>query len=198
MVSGFYDSLGTLSFISVFGKGQRLSAHLTIRPEESADFAAIRQVNELAFGRPAEADIVDSLRQRGVVFLSLVAVQQSQLVGHILFSPVSVVSQAGTFEAVALGPMAVLPSHQRQGIGSQLVRRGLEECRQMGQPLVIVLGHPDFYPRFGFKTASPFGIRWEYDVPLEAFMLAELNPGALHGRSGVVFYQPEFWEESSP
>jgi putative acetyltransferase len=163
-----------------------------IRQERTEDIPGIRHVNELAFDRPDEADIVDSLRQRDAIFLSLVAFQGERVVGHILFSPVTITSEQTSFEAIALGPMAVLPSHQRTGIGSQLVQLGLEECRKMEQSIVIVLGHPKFYPRFGFKPSLPFGIRWEHDVPAEVFMVAELNEGALKGRGGVVVYQPEF------
>jgi putative acetyltransferase len=163
-----------------------------IRPEIPHDIQNIRHVNEQAFGRPDEADIVDSLRQRGALVLSLVALLDEQVVGHIGFSPVTIKSEKSSFEAIALGPMAVLPSHQRTGIGSQLVRVGLEECRRLGQSIVIVLGHPEFYPRFGFKPSLPFGIRWEQDVPAEVFMVAELNEGALEGCGGVVVYQPEF------
>jgi len=169
-----------------------MNTRTTIRQERPEDIPGIRYVNEQAFGHPEEADIVDGLRQRGVIFLSLVAVQDDQIVGHILFSPVTITSETSSFEAIALGPMAVLPSHQRLGIGSELVRAGLEECREMGQSIVIVLGHPEFYPRFGFEPARPFGIRWEHDVPAEVFMVAELTEGALNGRGGVVLYQPEF------
>lgn len=164
----------------------------SIRKETPEDITVIRQVNEQAFGRAGEADIVDALRRRGVVTLSLVAEQDGQIVGHILFSPVTVQSGKSSFKAVALGPMAVLPSHQRLGIGSQLVRAGLEECKKMGQFIVIVLGHPGFYPRFGFKPSRPFGIRLEKKVPDEAFMLVELTEGALHGRGGIVIYPDEF------
>jgi putative acetyltransferase len=163
-----------------------------IRPEEPGDIPAIRHVNEQAFGRAGEAEIVDSLRKRDAVTLSLVAVQDDQIVGHILFNPVTIASETDSFAAVALGPMAVLPSHQKLGVGSQLVRAGLAACKKMGQHIIIVLGHPWFYPRFGFKPSRPCGIRWEKDVPEEVFMVAELTEGALNGRSGVVRYQPEF------
>ena len=169
-----------------------MTSQFLIRQERAQDIPGIRYVNEQAFDRTDEADIVDSLRQRGAMFLSLVAVQGEQVVGHVLFSPVTIKSEKSSFEAIALGPMAVLPSHQRLGIGSQLVRAGLEECKKVGQSVAIVLGHPEFYPRFGFKPSRPFGIRWEQDVPAEVFMVAELNEGALNGRGGVVFYQPEF------
>jgi putative acetyltransferase len=165
---------------------------LVIRPERNRDIAAIHHVEAQAFGRPDEADLVDALRRRGVVTLSLVAVEDDQIVGHILFSPVSIESDDHPWEAVALGPMAVLPERQNQGIGSRLVRAGLEECRRLGHSVVIVLGHPNFYPRFGFAPSRPFGIRWEHDVPEDVFMVAELQPGGRAGRSGVVRYQPEF------
>ena len=169
-----------------------MNTKISVRQERPEDVPAIRDVNEQAFGRVDEADIVDALRKRGAVSISLVAIQEDQVVGHILFSPVTIKSEHSSFEAIALGPMAVLPSHQRQGIGSQLVRAGLEQCKKLGQSIAIVLGHPEFYPRFGFKPSRPFGIRWENDVSPEVFMVAELSEGALNGRSGVVVYQPEF------
>lgn len=164
----------------------------TVRPEQPEDLSDIRAVNEQAFGRAKEADIVDSVRARGAASVSLVAERGGRIVGHILFTPVTVRSETASFEAIALGPMAVLPAYQRLEIGSQLVRAGLEACRWIGQPVVIVLGHPWFYPRFGFKPARPLGIRWEHDVLDEVFMLAELSEGALAGRDGVAYYQPEF------
>jgi putative acetyltransferase len=165
---------------------------IKFRPEAPEDAAAIRHVEEQAFGQTNEADLVDALRRREAFTLSLVAVEGGEIVGHILFSPVTIEAGESRFEALALGPMAVLPSHQRKGIGSRLVRAGLEECRRAGHNIVVVLGHPNFYPRFGFVPSKPFGIRWEIDVPDEVFMLAELKPGALAGRGGAVKYQPEF------
>ncbi len=167
---------------------------LTIRRETPKDIDSIRYVNEQAFGQKEEAEIIDKLRKRDVVTLSLVAVQADQIVGHILFSPVSVESEYSSFEVITLTPMAVLPEYQRKEIGSQLVRAGLEECRRLGHEIVVVLGHPDYYPRFGFVPASTYGIKCKYDVPDEVFMALELRQGALSGRSGVVKYQPEFNE----
>ncbi len=133
---------------------------------------------------------------RGAVTLSLVAELDGNIVGHILFTPIRIVTPGGESSAVGLGPMAVLPAYQRQGIGSQLIEYGLSECKKMDTTLVIVLGHPDYYPRFGFQKASIFGIRCQETVPEDAFMLAELAEGAAQGFSnGVVYYQPEFWEE---
>ena len=167
---------------------------LTIRQETPEDIDSIRYVNEQAFGQKEEAEIVDKLWNRSAVTLSLVAVQGDQIVGHILFSPVTIESKGTNFEAISLAPMAVLPEYQHKGIGSQLVRVGLEECRRLGHEIVVVLGHPDYYPRFGFIPAKPKGIECEFEVPDEAWMILELHEGALAGRSGVIKYQPEFSE----
>ena len=165
---------------------------LTIRPETPQDIDSIRCINEQAFGQKEEAELIDKLRNRGVVTLSLVAVQAGQIVGHIVFSPVSVESEYSSFEAISLGPMAVLAEYQRKGIGSQLVRDGLEECSRLGHEIVVVLGHPDYYPRFGFVPGKPNGIYCEFEAPDEIWMVLELRKGALAGRSGTVKYQPEF------
>jgi len=165
---------------------------LTIRREAPEDIDAIRHVNEQAFGRATEADLVDQLRSRGVLTISLVAAQDGEIVGHIAFSPVAVESGPSSFEAITLAPIAVLPAHQRQGVGSQLVKSGLEECRQLGHEIVVVLGHPEYYPRFGFAPCKPRGIGCEFEAPDEAWMVLELREGALAGRDGTVKFQPEF------
>jgi putative acetyltransferase len=165
---------------------------LIIRQEASGDAKAIRHVSEQAFGQTEEADLVEALRRRGAFTLSLVALLADQIVGHILFTPVRIESGDSSFEAIGLGPMAVLPAHQRKEIGSRLVRAGLEECGRAGHEIVVVVGHPEYYPRFGFLPAKRFGIRYEEEVPEEVFMLVELREGALAGRSGIVRYQPEF------
>ena len=165
---------------------------LTIRREAPEDIAAIRHVNEQAFGGATEADLVDQLRSHGVLTLSLVAVQDGEIIGHIAFSPVAVESGHSRFEAITLAPIAVLPAYQRQGVGSQLTRAGLEECRQLGHEIVFVLGHPEYYPRFGFAPGKPRGIGCEFEAPDEAWMVLELRAGALAGRDGTVKFQPEF------
>jgi putative acetyltransferase len=167
---------------------------LTIRREMPEDIDSIRYVNEQAFGRKEEAELIDKLRNRDMLTLSLVAVQADQIVGHIVFSPVSVESEYSSFEAIALAPLAVLPAYQRKGIGSQLVRAGLEECHRLGHEIMVVLGHPDYYPRFGFVPGKPKGIEYEFEAPDEAWMVLELREGALAGRSGTVKFQPEFQE----
>lgn len=166
---------------------------LAIREETVDDLPAIRQVNEAAFGRPEEAALVDALRAAGRVTLSLVALDAGQVAGHVLFSPVQIVMAGGiSTPAVALAPLAVLPALQGRGIGSALTREGLARLRVGGHGIVIVLGHADYYPRFGFRPAAVLGIRAPWDVPEEAFMVAELIPGALEGVSGIVRYGPEF------
>ena len=167
---------------------------ITIRPQTPEDATAIRQVNEEAFGGTVEADLVERLHSRQAFTLSLVATGEDGVVGHILFSPVTIESERVSFTAVGLGPMAVLPAFQGRGIGSQLVRAGLEGCQRLGHEIVVVLGHPDYYLRFGFVPASTYGIRCEYEVPDEAFMVMELRKRVLAGRSGMVKYQPEFNE----
>jgi len=165
---------------------------LVIRPETPEDSAAVCNINEEAFGSSIEADLVEKLRLRQAYTLSLVAADGDKVIGHILFSPVTIESGNTRFGALGLGPMAILPSYQRKGIGSQLVRVGLEECHRLGHEIVVVLGHPDYYPRFGFVMAKPKGIECEFEVPEEAWMILEMCEGALAGRSGVVKFQPEF------
>ena len=165
---------------------------LIIRQETREDIAIIRYINEQAFDGTVEADIIEKLRDRGALTLSLVAMQDNEVVGHIAFSPVKVESEHSDFETIALAPMAILTAYQRRGIGSQLVRAGLEECRRLGYKAVVVLGHADYYPRFGFVPASTFNLKCEYQVPDEAFMALELSKGALSHISGTVKYQPEF------
>jgi putative acetyltransferase len=161
-------------------------SHITIRPETATDHEAIRQVNLLAFGQEAEGELVDMLREQGYVRLSLVAERDSKIVGHILFSAI----QIGAEDALALAPMAVVPDHQRRGIGSALIQTGLEQCRQAGHRIVIVLGHPDYYPRFGFLPELAAPLKSKYAG--EAFMALELVPGALDGVTGEVKYPPPF------
>jgi len=167
---------------------------MTIRLEKPEDIPAIRIVNERAFGRPAEADLVDALRRNGKASISLVAVDDGSIVGHIYFSPVTIQSKGTELMGAGLAPLAVIPERQNQRIGSMLVEQGLRLCREDGHPYVVVLGHPNYYPRFGFVPAGRFGIKSEYDVADEVFMVMELREGALRGCAGVVKYQPEFNE----
>jgi putative acetyltransferase len=167
---------------------------MTVRPEKPEDIPAIRIVNRRAFGGAAEADLVDALRRNGKTVISLVAEDDGLIVGHVFFSLVAIQSKGAGFTGVGLAPLAVIPERQNQAIGSTLVEHGLRRCREEGHPYVVVLGHPDYYPRFGFVPASRFGIKSEYDVADEVFMVMELREGALNGRAGVAKYQPEFNE----
>lgn len=162
----------------------------TVRTETAADFAAIREVNRLAFGQDAEAQLVDALRAGGFVRASLVAGRDGRVVGHILFSELPIITEAGNVSALALAPMAVLPELQKQGIGSALVHAGLDHCRALGHHIVIVVGHAKFYPRFGFSPQLAARLQSPYAG--EAFMAAELTPGALDGINGRVDYPPPF------
>ncbi len=163
----------------------------TIRAERSGDLEGVRAVNEGAFPTRAEADLVDRLRSQASPVISLVALDGTAIVGHILFSPATL-ERREPLRLMGLAPMAVLPSHQRRGIGSALVASGLDACRNLGVDAVVVLGHARYYPRFGFCPASTFGLRSEYDVPDDVFMALELRPGSLAGSTGVVRYHDVF------
>jgi len=164
---------------------------MLIRAEKECDRDAVYAVNKSAFEMPSEADLVDVLRQHAQPVVSLVAEENGEVVGHIMFSPVSL-SDHPNLKLMGLAPMAVVPVHQRTGIGSALVRSGLDQCRQLDFVAAVVLGHPDYYPRFGFLPSSQFGIDSEYDVPEEVFMAMELRPEALTGKTGRVRYHPAF------
>ena len=169
---------------------------LAIRVENTHDAPDIARVHRLAFGRQHEARLVERLREGGWARVSLVAQLDGQLegpiVGHVLFSDLPIVTPAGSIAALALAPLAVLPEHQSQGIGSELLRRGLDRCREQGHTIVIVLGHPRYYSRFGFSPE--LARRLESRYAGESFMALELIPGALARVSGRVEYPPPFGE----
>ncbi len=164
---------------------------MLIRAEREADRESIRAINMAAFESSAEADLVDDLRQKARLIVSLVAQENSEIVGHIMFSPVSLAGHPD-LKLMGLGPMAVAPDCQRKGYGSALVQAGLDCCREMGVSAVVVLGHPNYYPRFGFSPSSQFGIDSEYDVPDEVFMATELKPDCFDQIAGTVKYHPAF------
>lgn len=171
-----------------------------IRFETPDDKAAIHEVTRAAFGRDVEADLVDNLRDGGHLMLSLVAEEDGRIVGHAAYSPGRIELSAGGEVAVAaLGPISVLPDVQAKGIGGRLIERGFEECLALDLDLTFLLGHPSYYPRFGWVPAKALGVRWAPDTsghPNPAFMVKELRPGALaaalHGGAGVFHYSPEF------
>jgi putative acetyltransferase len=164
---------------------------IEIRKEEPQDRDAIRNLNIAAFENGPEAVLVDKLRASCKDYLAFVAIHDGAIVGHILFTPATI--DGSSTAGMGLAPMAVLPSHQRKGIGSQLVRYGLEYLRQYGCPFVIVLGHPEYYPRFGFEVASKYRLSCQWEgVPDEAFMVAVANDNALPTAGGIVRYRGEF------
>lgn len=189
---GYYVCPTKWVIISIILARSQEDIVISVRAETPEDFSAVRRVNEQAFGRPDEAALVDALRTVARPCISLVAVADGQVVGHIFFSPVSIEAEDSVFGALGLAPMAVLPEYQRRGVGSRLVREGLNECRRIGHEVVVVVGHPEYYPRFGFVPAARKELTCEYAVPEEVFMVAELEPGALDGRRGLVKYLPEF------
>lgn len=165
----------------------------SIRPEHPDDAPAIHRLNVEAFGGVDEAKLVERLRRANAMALSLVAELNAELVGHILFSSVTVTGTDGSVHhGLGLAPMAVAPKHQRTGIGSALIRAALAQLASAGHPFVVVLGHPEYYPRFGFVPASSHHIRSTYDAPGEAFMVLELRPGGLENVTGLARYRPEF------
>lgn len=171
-----------------------METQVLIRPESEADHAAIAEVNRLAFAGDAEARLVAALRDSDsfVPALSLVAAIEGKVLGHLLLTRIVIRTESGAVPALALAPMAVLPKFQRQGIGSQLVIEGLGAARRLSHDLVIVLGHPEFYPRFGFRRASHYGVRPPFEARDEVFMalwLGEGEPGAI---AGVVEYPAAF------
>jgi putative acetyltransferase len=177
-----------------------------LRPEAPEDASAIREVHRLAFEGPVESDIVDAVRAAGAAVLSMVAVAGQRfgdagdepagpglVAGHVLYTRATVSTEDGEdVSLLGLAPVAVLPAYQGRGIGTMLIEASLEELRAEGYPAVVVLGHPGYYPRFGFLPGSRWGLRWENDVPDDAFMAVELSPGALAGIRGVVRFRPEF------
>jgi putative acetyltransferase len=164
---------------------------MLIRAEKENDRDAVYAVNVSAFETPSEANLVDTLREQAQPVVSLVAEKNGEVIGHIMFSPASL-SGYPNLKVMGLAPMAVASKHQRKGIGAALVRAGLEQCRQLGFTAVVVLGHPEYYPRFGFSPSTQFGIDSEYEVPEEVFMAMELQPEALSERTGRVKYHAVF------
>lgn len=167
--------------------------NIGIRVEAPQDLEAIRRVETQAFGQSGEADLVDALRSNGALTLSLIAEVDGHIVGHIAFSPGTIVGDNGSVDALALGPVAVNPTHQNQGIGSKLIRESLRKCKANGHRIVFLLGHTGYYPRFGFSPAKEVGIHCDFaDPSSEAFMVMELMDEALEGCKGLAKYRPEF------
>jgi putative acetyltransferase len=167
---------------------------IQIRPENKNDYKIISMINDMAFGQEAEGILVEKLRKNKKYSkdLSLVACMGNEIVGHILFFPVEIKSDNNTFESLALAPMSVIPELQGLGIGSQLIEKGLAKAKKLGHKSVIVLGHAEFYSKFGFAPASKFKISCPFEVPEEVFMALELEKNSLASVSGCVEYPKEF------
>jgi putative acetyltransferase len=171
-----------------------MHARWTVRAEESGDAAAVDALLRRAFPSAGEALLVARLRSEGAAALGFVAERAGRVVGHVLFSAVTIEGDGASWPGSGLGPMAVEPDAQRRGIGSALVRAGLAASAAAGERLVFVLGHPDYYPRFGFRLAAPLGLRYGDGAFDRAFFVCELAPGALGGARGRIRYHPAFDE----
>ncbi len=167
--------------------------NIIIRKEEKKDYDDIFKVNKLAFGQDEESNLVSKIRsgKNFIPDLSIVAEINNRIVGHILFSKIEILGSS-VFNTLALAPMAVTPEFQRQGIGSKLVKKGMEKAKELGFDSIIVLGHKDYYPKFGFVEASRWKIKCPYEVPDEVFMAIELTEKSLESKAGTVKYPDEF------
>ena len=165
---------------------------MNIRKEKDSDKEKIWEVNAEAFETEAEANLVNALRDSGIYFISLVAEENEEIVGHILFTPVELIGDDSGLKLMGLAPMAVLPKLQKKGIGSQLVKTGIENCSTQGYDAIVVLGHPEYYPKFGFVPSLEYGIKSEYDAPDEAFMVLELKESSLKDKNGIIKYHAAF------
>lgn len=165
---------------------------MVIRLETESDTQSIWKLNKQAFPTVAEANLVNILRNSGIPFISLVAEEGGEIVGHIFFSPVKFAEDRYELKLMGLGPMAVASELQKKGIGSELVKAGIKHCINESYDAVVVLGYPEYYPRFGFVSAAKYGIRSEYDVPDEAFMILELKTGVLDSKCGIIKYHKAF------
>jgi len=163
----------------------------TIRPETESDSGTIHRVHAAAFETDAEARLVDALRENSKLIVSLAAELDGEIAGHIAFSPVTV--NDADVGGIGLAPVAVLPAHQREGIGGALIRAGIDECDRLGYGFIVLLGHPEYYPRFGFKKASDYKLDNEYGAD-DAFMAYEIKKGSIPNDGGLIKYATEFAE----
>ncbi len=169
---------------------------IVIRPETPADLPAVREVLNLAFPDEDVAGLAEALRESAeyIPELALVAVCDGAVIGHVMFTTSHVDDADESIPALTLGPLAVQPTRQRQGVGSQLVEVGLSICRRLGHRIVVLIGHPTYYPRFGFVQAGPLGIEVPLAMSEDAQMVAALTPGALDGVRGLVRFSPVVYD----
>ena len=163
-----------------------------VRPSTESDLQAIREIHTAAYGRADEAELALRVMANRSPCVSLVGERDGRIVGHVLFSPVTLEGSHFDPPPMGLAPLAVLPESQRDGVGQVLARAGIEVCRKLGAPFAVVLGHPPYYPRFGFAPAAKFGLTYADMPPRDSFMALELTPGSLANRRGRVRYSPEF------
>lgn len=168
-----------------------------IRKETQSDYSDVYNLNKVAFKQDVESKLIELLRKSSAFIpeLSIVAIINNNIVGHILFTNIIVKGEDGNeYNSLALAPMSVIPKYQAKGIGGQLIKHGLNTAKKLGFKSVIVLGHKDYYPKFGFEAASQWNIKAPFDVPDDVFMAIELVENGLRGISGVVKYPKEFEE----
>jgi len=165
---------------------------MSIRIEQPEDIERIWHINVEAFDTETEANLVNNLRRSGIPYISLVYEENHELVGHILFTPVELIGDTSGLRIMGLAPMAVIPRIQNKGIGSSLVKAGIQRCISEDCDAIVVLGHPEYYPKFGFVPSVKYGIKSEYEVPDEVFMVLELRGNSLKGKQGTVRYHETF------
>jgi predicted N-acetyltransferase YhbS len=168
---------------------------IKIRQEVNKDYKRVYEITKLAFGQEKESKLIEKVRKgpNFVPELSLVAEKDNEIVGHILFSKMKIVGES-EYETLMLAPLAVIPELQKQGIGGKLIKKGIEKAIELGFDSIIVVGHKDYYPKFGFQKASKWGIKCPFEVPDGAFMAIELTENALENKAGVVQFPEEFME----
>jgi putative acetyltransferase len=165
-----------------------------VRSERPFDHERVFAIHEAAFDRPNEARLVSRLRAAASPQLSLVAELNGRVVGHVFFSPVSLEAESGGPGLAGLAPVGVDPEYQGRGVGSALVRAGLERCPDLGWEAVVLVGAPAYYSRFGFVLGAPLGLHYESEAHDPVFQVLELRPGALHGSRGLVRFHDVFAE----
>ena len=167
---------------------------VTIRKETSRDYDQISLVNDMAFNHKQEGELILNLRKRTEFLpeLSLVAEFNDKIVGHILFFPITILSESDKIQTLSLAPMSIMPGFQNKGLGGDLIMAGLKVADEMGFTSVVVLGHPRYYPKFGFKKASKWKIKAPFDAPDEAMMAIELKNGSLGFGGGTIDF-PEVY-----
>ena len=170
--------------------------NIKINKEQPIYFGAIDEINDLAFGQPQESRLIKSLRKLDdyIPELSLIAFEDDKAIGHILFFPIYIEAEQQKYQTLSLAPMAVLPGYQNKGVGGELIRHGLSQAKTLGFDSVLVLGHPKYYPKFGFEKASKWKIKCPWDAPDEAWMVLELKTGVLEGKAGMAVFPNEYEE----